>query len=69
LSEEEITTIKRKGSLVIKDVVPDEQALRWKEDLKAFIAANPSCEGKLLMTGLRRAKLTDSGFQRFACGR
>ncbi|CAA7267546.1 unnamed protein product [Cyclocybe aegerita] len=45
LPKEDVEKIKRRGSVVIKDIVPDEQAMQWKEDLKEFIKANPSVEG------------------------
>jgi len=45
LSAEEIEKIKRRGTVVIKDVVPDEQAIKWKEELKEFVKANPTVEG------------------------
>ncbi|KAF4613742.1 hypothetical protein D9613_008102 [Agrocybe pediades] len=45
LSKEEIERIKRRGTVVIRDVVPDEQAVKWKEELKEFVKANPTVEG------------------------
>lgn len=45
LSEEELLRIKRRGSVIIKDVVPDEQAVKWKEELKEFVATNPTVQG------------------------
>ena len=45
LNEEEVLRIKRRGSVIVKDVVPDEQAMKWKEELKEFVAANPTVEG------------------------
>lgn len=45
LSQEEIERIRRRGSLVIKDVVDDAQAIAWKASLKEFINANPDVEG------------------------
>ncbi|KAI5481415.1 hypothetical protein MNV49_004171 [Pseudohyphozyma bogoriensis] len=37
--------IKRRGAAIIKNVVPPEQALRWKEQIKDYVAANPSVKG------------------------
>lgn len=34
---------------MIKDVVPDDQAVKWKEELKEFVAANPTVEGVSLL--------------------
>ncbi|KAH9481804.1 Tubulin beta-2 chain [Psilocybe cubensis] len=45
LSSEEVEKIKRKGSVVIRNVVPDEQAIKWKEELKEFVTVNSTVEG------------------------
>ncbi|KAJ6474937.1 hypothetical protein C8R45DRAFT_935470 [Mycena sanguinolenta] len=45
LSEAQITDIKRKGTVVIKDVVDDDQARAWKTSLEEFVKANPHAEG------------------------
>ncbi|KAJ7036836.1 hypothetical protein C8F04DRAFT_1394077 [Mycena alexandri] len=45
LNEAQIANIKRKGAVVIKDVVDDEQARAWKSSLEEFIKANPQSEG------------------------
>ncbi|KAJ7488042.1 hypothetical protein FB451DRAFT_1226299 [Mycena latifolia] len=45
LSEAQIADIKRKGTVVIKDVVDDDQARAWKTSLEEFIKANPQAEG------------------------
>ena len=45
LTKEEVDKIKRRGAVVIRDVVPDEQAMQWKEELKEFVKANPDVEG------------------------
>ncbi|KAF8181305.1 hypothetical protein BJ912DRAFT_1125852 [Pholiota molesta] len=44
LSQEQLDVIKRRGSVVIKDIVPDEQAIQWKEDLKEFVTVNATVE-------------------------
>lgn len=52
LTQERIDDIKRKGSLVIKDVVDDDTAAAWKSDLEVFVKANPDVPGlyqKLLL--------------------
>ncbi|EJD02243.1 DUF1479-domain-containing protein [Fomitiporia mediterranea MF3/22] len=41
LKPEEIETIKRRGVVLIKNVVDDDQAASWKEELKAFVKVNP----------------------------
>jgi hypothetical protein len=46
LSAEQIDNIKRRGSVHIKNVVDDEDALRWKELLREYVRANPSVEGE-----------------------
>ncbi|PPQ72790.1 hypothetical protein CVT26_003319, partial [Gymnopilus dilepis] len=45
LSPEEIAKIKRRGTVVIKDIVPDEQAAGWKEELREFVKVNPDVDG------------------------
>ncbi|KAF8207015.1 hypothetical protein K438DRAFT_1917503 [Mycena galopus ATCC 62051] len=45
LSEAQIADIKRKGTVVIKDVVEDDQARAWKTSLEEFIKANPQSDG------------------------
>ncbi|KAJ6596183.1 hypothetical protein DFH09DRAFT_1134327 [Mycena vulgaris] len=45
LSEAQIADIKRKGTVVIRDVVDDTQAREWKDSLEEFIKANPQAEG------------------------
>jgi adenosylmethionine-8-amino-7-oxononanoate aminotransferase len=45
LSEAQIADIKRKGTVVIKDVVDDDQARAWKTSLEEFVEANPHAEG------------------------
>ncbi|KAJ7116584.1 hypothetical protein C8R44DRAFT_792863 [Mycena epipterygia] len=45
LSDAQIADIKRKGTVLIKDVVDDDQARAWKASLEEFIKANPQAEG------------------------
>ncbi|KAF9460315.1 DUF1479-domain-containing protein [Collybia nuda] len=45
LSEEELENIKRRGTVVIKDVVDDAEAIQWRLSLEEFIKANPDVEG------------------------
>jgi hypothetical protein len=45
LSETQIAEIKRKGTVVIKDVVDDAQARAWKTSLEEFVKANPQSDG------------------------
>ncbi|KAJ7503546.1 hypothetical protein B0H11DRAFT_2170795 [Mycena galericulata] len=45
LTPVQIAEIKRKGTVVVKDVVDDEQARAWKTTLEEFIKANPQAEG------------------------
>ncbi|ORX33692.1 hypothetical protein BD324DRAFT_639175 [Kockovaella imperatae] len=40
-----IESIKRCGTVVVKDVVSEEQALTWLDDIKSYIRANPSVKG------------------------
>ena len=41
LTKEEIEAIKRKGSVLVKNVVDDAQAIQWREDLKKYVKTNP----------------------------
>nr|GAT52483.1 predicted protein [Mycena chlorophos] len=45
LTAEKIAEVKRKGTVVITDVVEDEKARAWKADLEEFIKNNPQTEG------------------------
>ncbi|KAG6914834.1 hypothetical protein DXG01_015055 [Tephrocybe rancida] len=45
LTAEQIATVKRRGSVVIRDVVPDAEAILWKQQLKDFSKANPDAIG------------------------
>ncbi|KAG5644640.1 hypothetical protein DXG03_008022 [Asterophora parasitica] len=46
LGAEDIDKIKRRGTVVIRDVVPDAEAIRWKELLEEFVKANPDVEAR-----------------------
>ncbi|TFK73248.1 DUF1479-domain-containing protein [Pluteus cervinus] len=45
LGPEQVDEIKRKGSVVIRDIVDDSEALAWKASLEEFIRVNPDVEG------------------------
>ncbi|KAL1751390.1 hypothetical protein FB107DRAFT_266625 [Schizophyllum commune] len=45
LSKEDIYKIKRIGSVVIHNIVPDEDARKWKTDLDEFVKTNPDVGG------------------------
>ncbi|KAK7461874.1 hypothetical protein VKT23_008308 [Stygiomarasmius scandens] len=45
LSPEKVDEIRRKGTVVIRDVVDDADAISWKQQLKEFVEANPDIEG------------------------
>ncbi|KAG8997760.1 hypothetical protein FRB94_007482 [Tulasnella sp. JGI-2019a] len=36
---------KRRGAVVVRDVVDDKEALAWKEEVKAYVKANPQVKG------------------------
>ena len=40
ISQDEIEKIKRRGSVLIRDVVDDGQAIQWKDELKEFVKVN-----------------------------
>ena len=41
VSQEQVDEVRRKGCVVIKNVVDDAEATSWKEDLQAYVKANP----------------------------
>ncbi|KAL0945418.1 hypothetical protein HGRIS_000910 [Hohenbuehelia grisea] len=45
LSADKVREIQRKGCVVIRNVVDDEDALSWKQALEDFIKSNPDVEG------------------------
>ncbi|KAK0467990.1 uncharacterized protein EV420DRAFT_1616734 [Desarmillaria tabescens] len=45
LPADKIADIRRKGCLVIKDIVDDVQAIAWRESLEDFISTNPNADG------------------------
>ncbi|KAF8896652.1 DUF1479-domain-containing protein [Infundibulicybe gibba] len=45
LDEDTIDKIKRRGTVVIRNVVDDSEALAWKTSLEDFIKANPDVDG------------------------
>ena len=46
LSKEDIDKIKRIGSVVIHNIVPDEDARKRKTDLDEFVKTNPDVGGR-----------------------
>ena len=42
---DKVNELKRKGSFVVRGVVPVEEARAYKTDLETFVSANPSVEG------------------------
>ncbi len=45
LKPEDVDRLKTRGCVVIKNVVDDEEAISWKQDLETFVKANPDVEG------------------------
>lgn len=45
LSPEKIARIKQAGSVVIRNVVDDDEAAGYKESLKEYVKANPQVHG------------------------
>jgi len=37
--------VKKRGVILVRDVVDDEQALRWKQAVREYVAANPQVKG------------------------
>lgn len=40
MSAEDIERIKRKGAILVKNVVNDSEAIQWREDLKTYVSSN-----------------------------
>ncbi|KAH9917026.1 uncharacterized protein B0H18DRAFT_47152 [Fomitopsis serialis] len=45
LSPEKVEEVRRKGSVVIRNVVDDAEATSWKEWLKEYVSTNPGIDG------------------------
>lgn len=45
LSKEQTDTIKRRGCVLIKNVVDDAEAAGWRKELEEYAKANPKAEG------------------------
>jgi hypothetical protein len=39
--------LRKRGVAVIRGVVPEDEALRWKEDLREYIRKNPQTKGRV----------------------
>lgn len=37
--------VRKRGVAVVRNVVEDKEALKWKEDIRSYIKANPSTKG------------------------
>lgn len=42
--------LRKRGVAVIRGVVPEDEALQWKEDLREYIRKNPQTKGKNLLS-------------------
>jgi hypothetical protein len=43
--------LRKRGVAVVRGVVPEQEALQWKEDLREYIRQNPQTNGKQNMLG------------------
>lgn len=66
LSPEKVEEVRRKGSVVIRNVVDDSEASSWKEWLKEYVSTNPGIDGQSDRLAQHSAHYT---FRRFPCGR
>ena len=46
LSSERLAEVRRKGCVVIRDVVDDAEARTWQAWLREYVAKNPEVDGK-----------------------
>jgi hypothetical protein len=58
LSAERVDEIKRRGCLVIRNVVDDAEATRWRHELEEFAKVNPAAEGKCCLRTPNSKQLT-----------
>ena len=42
--------LRKRGVAVVRGVVPEDEALQWKEDLREYIRKNPQTKGKNLLS-------------------
>lgn len=47
LSPERVEEVRRKGSVVIRNVVDDAEATSWREWLQEYVTKNPGIEGNV----------------------
>ncbi|KAH6909282.1 hypothetical protein BKA70DRAFT_1278064 [Coprinopsis sp. MPI-PUGE-AT-0042] len=45
LSQEQVAKVRQAGSVVIRNIVDDTEAIAWRESLKKFVKENPDVEG------------------------
>jgi hypothetical protein len=45
LSPQQVDTIKRRGCVLIRNVVDDSEAIKWREELQEYVKSNPDAEG------------------------
>lgn len=47
MDKDSLQGLKERGTVILKNVVPKEQALAWKDDLRKYIEQNPHTHGEL----------------------
>jgi hypothetical protein len=45
LPSEDLARLRRRGTFVLRNVVPRDEAKQWKADLRTFVDSNPDAEG------------------------
>lgn len=60
LSEQRVDEIKRKGCVVIRDVVDDAEAKEWQAWLREYVSKNPDIEGDPIRPSGMTERCTDS---------
>lgn len=45
IGKQNLETINSRGTVIVKGVVPLQQALQWKQDIRDYVAANPQTRG------------------------
>lgn len=61
LTPEQIAKIKRRGSVLIKNVVETEKAAAWKEELAQYVKENPVEGESIFRSRAQRCSTSETG--------
>jgi hypothetical protein len=60
IDSETTNLMRRRGCVLIRNVVPDEEALSWKQQLREYVADNPGVMGTSSKSPLTRKETNHS---------